>query len=330
MDKMKKKEEFHITRYTRHDDIDEYLNSALEGRYGSRFLDYRRNWDRASRIEYLPEYPLMLGIEAIDACNYKCEICYRRYKEGSGARIGLDGFKRLVDEGAEYGLPCVIFGGGGEPMMEKKVCDMVRYAGENDVMDILFSTNGALLTPEKIDELVDAGITRMQVSLDAITPDTYKKIRGGDLEYVESMIHYCLEKRKKENNKLPLIRVSFIAYERNRDEAPAFLEKWKDVADIVDIQNHIDYSNVDSLKEIRTKKLFCPQPWQRVNIWSNGDISPCCTFYSKHFAFGNIKTHSVKEVWDGKKVQALRDSLNSGNFNKVCRNCYGTFHQEED
>ncbi|MDD4952323.1 MAG: SPASM domain-containing protein, partial [Desulfovibrionaceae bacterium] len=109
----------------------------------------------------------------------------------------------------------------------------------------------------------------------------------------------------------------------NRHEAEAFVLKWRDVADKVDLQRFIDFSNVHKLKDLEVDELFCPMPWNRVNVWATGDMSPCCTFYGKHFLFGNIHQQGIKQFWDSPRVAALRRSLIAGPFPKACKNCYG-------
>ena len=44
-------------------------------------------------------------------------------------------------------------------------------------MDIMINTNASALTPKRSQQLLDSGITRLRFSLDAATPETYKKVK---------------------------------------------------------------------------------------------------------------------------------------------------------
>ncbi|MGL1862861.1 MAG: radical SAM protein [Pseudodesulfovibrio sp.] len=315
--------DFHLNGYTKHKSLDAYLVEIMEDRFGERFAAYRKNWAALEKREYIPDFPLLVGVETIDNCNYACRHCYRYTKKPTSAHIDLSTFKRIVDEGVEHDLPCLIFGGGSEPMLNKNIGEMIQYAVDGGVMDVMLGTNGSLLTKEFIDRAIDTGLTRLMISLDASTPETYKKIRGGDLVHIEKMLRYAYEQREKKGLKLPIIRVSFVVRDDNKHEVDDFVDKWKEIADRIDLQSLIDFDNVDNLKDKQATGIVCPQPWNRVNIWSTGDISPCCTFYGKHFPIGNIHKNTIKECWDGKVIQMLRDSLVSGKYHKACTNCYG-------
>ena len=291
------------------------------------FTQYRNNWNRSEKQEYVPDFPLLVGVETVDFCNYSCRHCYRAHTSGTKACIDFQVFKKIVNEGKQYNLPCLIFGGGSEPMLNSGIMRMIKYALDNRVMDVILGTNGTKLTQENIDQMIEWGLTRLAVSLDADTPKTYKKVRGGNLGKIEVMIRYAYERREELGRKLPIIRVSFVVTDENYSEIPDFIKKWKHIADKIDLQDCIDFKNVDNLKDIEIEEMYCPMPWNRMNIWANGDISPCCTFYGKHLIFGNIHKNTIKEVWDSPQVKKLRDSLVTGNYYKACKNCYGDLNK---
>ena len=205
-----RREEHHLTTYSRWSNLDMLMNSEMKKRYGSRFLKYREDWDRTLTQNYIPNFPLMIGIEAVDSCNYKCKWCYRNKYRGTRSKLGLSKYKEIIDEGVKHGLPCVVFGGGGEPMMEIDMLQMLEYAQMRGIIDVLFSTNGSMLTYEFVDHMIDIGVARLQISLDAASKETYDLLRGGDLEYVESMIKYCYKRKQELNCGLPIIRLSFL------------------------------------------------------------------------------------------------------------------------
>ena len=217
------REEFHLSRYSKHNDLDLYMDSEMSKKFGNRFIEYRENWKKANEQAFVPEFPLMLGIELTDTCNYHCIFCYRRDNRGSDAKLGFDTFKKIIDEGSGFNLPCVGFGAGAEVMMEPDVMKMVQYCTEKEIIDIFFSTNGSMLSFRDIDALIDMEVSRLMVSIDAATPETYRLVRGGDLLHVEKMIHYCYKRREKLGKVFPIIRLSFVYHELNKHEVQTFL-----------------------------------------------------------------------------------------------------------
>jgi radical SAM protein with 4Fe4S-binding SPASM domain len=320
---LKKKEEFHLTSYSRWDNLDQYMNQGMIDRFGDLFLEYRENWKLSFKRTISPDYPLMIGIESTDSCNYRCKMCYRSKNPNTAERLGVDKIYSIIDDGAENNLPCIVFGGGAdEPFMEKNLLDILEYATQKKIMDIILTSNGALITRDKIEQIVDLQVTRLQISLDASSQEAYGKIRGGVLEPIEEIIRYCYELKQQRRSIFPIIRLSFVIQDDNRHEMNSFLNKWKDIADKIDFQYLID-SDPDNLERDHCNKLFCAEPWQRVNIWADGTITPCCTFYSKHFKLGNIHVDTISETWKSPVIKKLRENLVSGNFPKPCINCTG-------
>jgi len=74
---------------------------------------------------------------------------------------------------------------GGEPLVRRGIVELVRAIGAIDgIADFAMTTNGILLS-EYAQSLADAGLHRVNISLDTVNPDRYKKITQlGSLEHV--------------------------------------------------------------------------------------------------------------------------------------------------
>ena len=99
-------------------------------------------------------------------------------------------------------------------------------------MDIMINTNGSPLTARRSQQLLDSGLTRLRFSLDAATPETYKKVRVGSLplEKIIKNIETFLELKEKGNYKLPVTGVSMCVMKGNQHEVKLFEDFWIDKA----------------------------------------------------------------------------------------------------
>lgn len=87
---------------------------------------------------------------------------------------------RIVRAAMGFGLRQVRLT-GGEPLVREDIIDIVRSIAESGVQDLSLTTNGIKLT-EMAGELKEAGLKRLNISLDSLRPDRYRDItRGGDL-----------------------------------------------------------------------------------------------------------------------------------------------------
>ena len=66
-----------------------------------------------------------------------------------------------------------------EPLIRKDIPQFVSYAVQKGIPEVMFNTNGVLLKPDMSEALIDAGLTKLSVSLDASTEETCAKIRVG-------------------------------------------------------------------------------------------------------------------------------------------------------
>ena len=87
------------------------------------------------------------------------------------------------------------------------------FAGHRDdvpellgIMDVFVTTNGALLTQVRAKELIDAGVSRIHLSVDAYSEESYDKIRHkGYFKKVLDNIHGLIKTRGA--SKLPIVRL---------------------------------------------------------------------------------------------------------------------------
>jgi radical SAM protein with 4Fe4S-binding SPASM domain len=318
-------------------DVEQVLDATLGAKFGEKFRTYRRDYHRSLNYDkngYLPDFPITVGLELVNRCNLSCIMCYTVNHTLPKATLDRTTIAKIMHESQARGLSAVQIGLGSEALLYKNIGDVLAAADGAGIMDIFLATNGVLLKDKVCEAIIRHRVSRVFVSLDAATCETYKRIRGKDeLELIESNIHRLIDAKRRHGARLPLIRVSFCVQKENLHEREMFAAKWRDVVDHVDFQVMSDFSEVDELAE--TGKAtepkvynasaldtpYCPQPFNRLDVWSNGDVTPCCTFYGKNLVLGNVKTQSLKEIWDGAKINDLRNQFRSGKLNPNCEMC---------
>lgn len=128
-----------------------------------------------------------LRVSVTDRCNLRCTYCMpcEGVQMLSHADIlSLEEIAAVVEAGVKMGIEHVRLT-GGEPLVRKGIVDLVQMISRiKGINDLSLTTNGQLL--EKFARpLADAGLMRVNVSLDAMDPDVYRAMtRGGDIEPV--------------------------------------------------------------------------------------------------------------------------------------------------
>jgi len=97
--------------------------------------------------------------------------------------MNLEDFKRIVDQIAPYAYYVELYN-WGEPFLHPQIFDMIRYASERKI-SVQLSSNLNYFNEEMAEQAVASGLTRLLVSVDGATQETYEKYRcGGRLEVV--------------------------------------------------------------------------------------------------------------------------------------------------
>ena len=137
-----------------------------------------------------------LRVSVTDRCNLRCIYCnplgHARLGEGQET-LSSDEVARIVRLCAQCGVRRVRLT-GGEPLLREDIVGLVqRLAGIAGVEDLSMTTNGALLGSMAA-ELKEAGLKRVNISLDAMDRECYRQIAGADvLSYVIDGMHRALE-----------------------------------------------------------------------------------------------------------------------------------------
>jgi MoaA/NifB/PqqE/SkfB family radical SAM enzyme len=104
---------------------------------------------------------------------------------------------------------------GGEPLTHPDICRILNVFGATKPLDYWMVTNGILLNDRVIETIMNCGLTWLSVSIDAANSETYKKIRGGDLDTVQKNIETFTCMRNRSKSRLPFLRVTFVCMADN-------------------------------------------------------------------------------------------------------------------
>ena len=132
-----------------------------------------------------------LRLSVTDLCNYRCIYCMPQEgvcKMSHADMLSIEEMTEIVRAAHTLGIKKVRLT-GGEPLVRKGILTLCRNIKAIDSMiELGITTNGALLAP-MAKELKDAGVDRLNISLDSMDPHTFKTItRGGDPQDVLSGI----------------------------------------------------------------------------------------------------------------------------------------------
>lgn len=299
------------------------------------------NSERVTLGKVLPlETPFTLNICPTLYCNFKCGYCIHSLDDetkkqsiiGTKMHMTFATFKKAIDgcKNFEQKLKCILFCSYGEPLLNPDIVKMVKYASDSGISErIEIVTNGYMLTNKISDELIDAGLTALRISLQGLDADSYKKMSQININYEEftNQIKYFYNKKQGKNCTL---FVKIVDAALNHYAAEIFYNTFRDFTDLMYIEHifkqheEVDYSKVtDKISDTKNdfKNLnvaICPYPFYSINIYADGTIHNC--HERKYSTIGNVADVSVYEAWNSKSTKLFFINL-LGEKTAFCKKC---------
>jgi radical SAM protein with 4Fe4S-binding SPASM domain len=242
--------------------------------------------------------------------------------------MDLNVYKKVIDESAREGVYAIHICGDGEPLLHNDINEMIRYAREKNILDLFLHTNGTLLFGDVASELLEAGLTRLIISIDSPVKETYETIRvGADFDVVVDNIKKFMELKKKKGMKYPFVRVQMVEMKDNRSQRDAYINYFKNIVDSVGRVEYINFDKRDDenryYRDRRYKENYiCRQLWQRLCVNFDGNVYSCLMI-NENTKVGEVNNSTIKELWHGEKMKKLRNDHIEGNIGKItpCSHC---------
>jgi radical SAM protein with 4Fe4S-binding SPASM domain len=288
--------------------------------------------------------PITISMEPTTACNLRCPECpsgLRSFTRETG-NLREDFFRKTLDE-LHQRLMVLIFYFQGEPYINPKFLEMVRYAHEKGIYTIT-STNGHFLNEENARKTIESGLDRLVISVDGTTQDTYAQYRiEGKLETVLQGARNVVKWRKKLGKKHPHIIFQFLVVRPNEHQIPEIFRLAKEIGvDEVKLKSAqvYDYENGNPLIPLQDKYAryrqqsdgtwkvkhalanHCWKLWHSCVITWDGLVVPCCFDKDATHRLGDLRAISFKQLWQSPAYDAFRRKLLKGRDQiDICTNC---------
>lgn len=305
-------------------DCEDYLSETK----GPSYIEYRKKWDNQGVVNGEKQFsPLQLNIALTSYCNLRCKMCYWSFAENKTREyMPLEMVDRIVKEAKELRVASLWVGSYTESLLHPQIIEVLEKFADVGALDYWLATNGTLLNEEIAEKITELPITWLTVSLDAATAETYRRIRGGDLDIVEKNIYKFLEIRDRKHARLPFLRVSFVDMADNHDELEAFKKKWEKLADKIDVQTLVDYSE-NAVDADVDNSFSCRDPYRLLSIRHDGELLPCCNFAYRNSRKFYLQDMSIKQFWESDFHKELSESVRNKQYMPCCMECVRRFRR---
>lgn len=302
-----------------------------------------------------------LHIELTSKCNERCVHCYIPNSiKDVGINMSIESFKSLIDQFYEMGGISVTLS-GGEPLLNKRLAEMLYYCREKDLRISLF-TNLIAMDDAIIQVMKDVNISNVQVSLYSADPfchDDITRVKGSHEKTISAI-------EKLQKNKIP-VSISCPLMKANKDTMGKLIKYAQSkgipikMDNVIMAQSNFDKENLENRLTLEeTEKVLrdiiendtedvqfanantqitqdseyeefplCSAATHTLCVSANGNISPCVTLSG--IIAGNLNGKSLKDIWDNSKELKRIRSVRQKHFpqcivceaRKYCKMCMG-------
>lgn len=288
--------------------------------------------------------PTFVTVEPANFCQLHCPECpvgrcSRVQKENK--LLTVEQF-RYVLEAVQSHVHTMQFYFQGEPLLNSDLPQMIRMAHDVGLYTIV-STNAQNLTAKLARELVYAGLSRIIVSMDGLSEESYGAYRiGGNLHKTLSGLGY-LKTAKLESGAHIHIELQCLKLRTNQHEWPLLRRSYKKMgadsltlktAQFYDFQQgnplmptsprdrryYCDPNGVWHIK--RRNRHICRRIYMGIVVDVDGNVRPCCFDKEGEYILGNLFTQSLSEIWNEERAARFRNRVITNRKSiDICQNC---------
>ena len=287
--------------------------------------------------------PLVIFVDPSSACNFACKFCPTGHLDlikETGRYQGLmhlDLFRKVVSDLDEFDAPVKVLRlyKDGEPLLNKRLADMVAIAKASPRVErVDTTTNAYLATPERLGPILAAGIDRINVSVYGMAAETYRSFSGVAVEpqRIADNVAWLYANRGRCEVAVKTTAELLAGGERERFFAlfgnicdRIFVENLSPCWPEFDVEARTGWPITEGLygQPIDADTDVCPYVFYSYSVNPDGLVSACFIDWGRKLVIGDVRTQSMRAIWNGDAMNALRLQHLRGDrkSNPVCRSC---------
>lgn len=275
-------------------------------------------------------FPNIVNVEVFRGeCPCRCRHCpvgqvepeSRALRFGKG-KMSIELFQRIVSEMSQFPHSILRLHSVGEPLLWNDLIPALKLSRRYGVRTWVFTS--ALTRKRDTLKALAENCDILEISVNDINVTDYLAAKGVDgFDLVSGNIHCMLRHIRDENTGTRLI-VSRVQGDRQGDEE--FTAYWKSIAHDAFVRSFHTYNNmIDNLAEHPPGVLNhepCLVHWARFNINFQGKAVICFnelfrSILDPKLILGDIRTHSIKEIWQGNNLNSIRNAELTGDYSRL-------------
>ncbi len=297
----------------------------------------------AFKKPFLYGQPYAISIEPSSICTLGCPECNTGIgiTQRNHKLMSLELYRSIIDQISPY-LFHLQLNFQGEAFLHPEIIEFISYARKKKVL-VSISTHAQNINKALENQILDAGLNQLIISVDGITEETYRIYRkNASLAKTLTVVESISKLKKSLHKRFPILIMQFIVFRHNENQLAdlkpfaahhGFDKLHIKTAQFIDYglgnpnmpknENYNRYQWKEDRYVIKSSlPNACFSIWSKCVLTTDGEISPCCFDKNANFSYGNIANESLTKTWKNKKAYLFRKNiLHNRKSNEMCCNC---------
>jgi len=309
---------------------------AIEAR-GRLICDTRRSFDRVRDLleaggeswgaaqvgrwlaergrRHVDEVPEEIEVELTTEVAVGVRSILRPGGEAVGRRgpIDLRIIRRIAESIEGWDDVRIVLGGFGEPCLHPEFAEVCRILRDAGAMSLAVRTSALVGDLAVEDTLFKTPVDVVEVTLDAVTAETYRRVHGLDaFGQASERLERWLARRASEQVVTPLILPSLCKADETLEEMEAFVDRWQSRLGMYLVLGYshragqLDRRAVTSTAPPRRET--CRRSFARTLVLADGRLTTCDQDFAGRQTVGDLSETPLRELWRSERMAALRQS----------------------
>ncbi len=269
------------------------------------------------------EYPRLVAVETTSRCNAECPFCPYNVKQRDKKNMDEALFLKIIEDCRAFPLEKIEPFLNGDPFVDPRIIPRLAHIKDrlpNTKIDLY--TNGYGLTPKRADELIAlGGLNSLTISLNTVDPVRYQSIMGFKLDKTLANIEYLADDARREKVAKKITLRMTRMDDTTLEEQDRFIEYTKNLKLRTFLVGLFNYKG-DIPSHLPVPSYGC-EHIERLDILSDGIVTLCCQDHEGQYRWGDVRTQSVLEVFQGAVASRYREMHRTGRRREIepCGSC---------
>jgi molybdenum cofactor biosynthesis enzyme MoaA len=239
-------------------------------------------------------------------------------------------YRSIVDQCIDLGVRRLSPYLMNEPMLDRELPERITYITKRKKswQYTAINSHGGLLSERMAKGLLDAGLTKLNFSVQGLDPEVYWRVMRLKLDNTLRKIERFVELKEQGNYKLPRVKIVMLDTTEIHDQLPHIRQYWQARGvkiRIHPLENRANHRKILS-HAIAVRDLqpfdWCNRLYNQIYVLYDGRMVQCCADWEQSSIMGDLTRNTLYNIWHGPRYSELRKRFLAGNITgMLCDGC---------